>query len=111
MRDVRDMEEFAKSQSVIEQIYSERRRQIDSEGWSIEHDDEHDAGDLARAAAAYALLGAGDLPGYEGEWPVAWGPLPTPKEARRALVVAGALIVAEIERLDRAALAKGTPNA
>lgn len=68
-------------------------------------------GDLAAAAACYALSAAG-LSGYcfpwlRGRlgcpdlWPwerAAW----KPKDARRDLVRAGALILAEIERLDRA---------
>jgi hypothetical protein len=102
MREIRDMEAFAKSQNAIEEIYAERRRQVDAEGWTPEHDDGHGGGWLGRAAAAYALQGVGDLAGYEGEWPVAHGPPPPPKDdRRRALVIAGALIVAEIERLDR----------
>ena len=38
----------------IERITDERRRQVDAEGWTPEHDDEHDSGQLALAAACYA---------------------------------------------------------
>jgi hypothetical protein len=38
----------------IDRIASERRRQIQVEGWTAEHDDEHDDGELAFAAACYA---------------------------------------------------------
>jgi len=31
-------------------VLAERRRQIEAEGWTPEHDDEHDAGALALAA-------------------------------------------------------------
>jgi hypothetical protein len=35
----------------------ERRRQIEREGWTPEHDDEHADGELSGAAACYALFG------------------------------------------------------
>ena len=88
----------------IELITAERWRQVTDEGWSRDHDDEVNAGgELARAASAYALAGCGDLPGFEGEWPVAWGRRAAPKTPDRALAIAGALIVAELERLQRRA--------
>jgi len=40
--------------SVIEEIASERQRQIEKEGWSPGHDDQHDNFELAMAAALYA---------------------------------------------------------
>jgi hypothetical protein len=111
MRDIRDMEEFAKSQNAIEEIYSERRRQVDSEGWTPDHDDAHDNGELALAASAYAIrAGRAGRPAYlYDDNPPSWWPWDKrwwkPKDARRDLIRAGALIVAEIERLDRAAKA------
>lgn len=88
--------------NALDDIAAERRRQVTEEGWTKAHDDHHTDGSLARAASAYALAGCGDLGGYDGEWPVAWGPLPPVKDQRRSLVIAGALIAAEIERIDRA---------
>jgi len=105
-------------------VLSERERQKSAEGWTPEHDDEHASGELAMAAACYAHA-AGlnpsarafleDAPDYAGEhmvitrrlwpWDRSWW---KPKDRRRDLVRAGALILAEIERLDRAAL-KETP--
>lgn len=38
----------------IERIAKERKRQTDKLGWSPEHDDAHDGGELAMAAACYA---------------------------------------------------------
>jgi hypothetical protein len=76
------------------EIFAERSRQIVDEGFTLEHDDEHVDGDLAVAAAAYA---ANDKEG----WPWAldsWNP---GTDRRRRLIKAGALIMAEIERLDR----------
>lgn len=85
----------------IDEIAYERQRQIDAEGWTPDHDDQHMDGSLAVAAACYAapaVVGVGltDLKWpFDEEW---W----KPKDKRRNLVRAAALIVAEIERLDRA---------
>lgn len=90
-------------------VLAERQRQIEAEGWTPEHDDDHDAGEMALAAACYAIphgwrgISAG---GNETiftrlwQWSSAWW---KPKDRRRDLVRAGALILAEIERLDREA--------
>lgn len=87
-------------------VVRERRRQIGEEGWTPAHDDEHANGDMALAAACYAASAGGvpwsdDVPSF---WPWAdqWW---KPTTSRRDLVKAGALILAEIERIDRAALA------
>lgn len=83
-------------------VIAERRRQVDDEGWDAEHDDQYqNSGQMAQAAAAYALRAspaqynhAHDLWPWSDEW---W----KPKDVRRDLVRAAALIIAEIERLDR----------
>ncbi|MFU5937073.1 hypothetical protein ACM7PM_11480 [Pseudomonas aeruginosa] len=84
-------------------VQAERRRQITAEGWTPEHDDEHNGGELADAAACYALWAGGINPGNWREfWP--WAPeWLKHSEPRRMLVKAAALILAEIQRLDRAA--------
>ncbi|MEY5098664.1 MAG: hypothetical protein RJA36_1383 [Pseudomonadota bacterium] len=100
------------SQAALD-VLAERRRQIEREGWTPEHDDEHDSGQLAAAGSAYALAAADHLhPLSQGDgcydvhatpmaWPQDWEFKPdTP---RRMLVKAAALLLAEIERLDRAA--------
>lgn len=100
--------------TALADIAAERRRQIDVEGWTTEHDDTHDMGEMANAAAVYALTPArrswivgthADETMRERLWPwsKAWW---KPKSRRQDLVRAGALIVAEIERLDRAAAAR-----
>jgi hypothetical protein len=89
----------------IDLIAAERRRQVEVEGWTPEHDAEHGADDLAVAAACYALPyplrdGRTGLPPYRVGWPWerdAWKP--TPDDRIRELVKAGALIAAEIDRL------------
>lgn len=98
----------------IADIAAERARQISSEGWTPDHDDEHEHGEMAMAAAAYAF--ASGHPLYEEHWndtPPPWWKWDRkwwkPKDARRNLVRAGALIVAEIERLDRAQHNRSTP--
>jgi hypothetical protein len=92
-------------------VLAERRRQVESEGWDAKHDDEHDSGEMASAASAYALAAADKLhPMSQGDgefdklppamwcWDHEWW---KPGEPRRMLVKAGALILAEIDRLDR----------
>ncbi|MGI0829548.1 hypothetical protein ACRCP5_19775 [Pseudomonas aeruginosa] len=113
-------------------VQAERRRQITAEGWTPEHDDEHDSGELAAAGAAYALHAADHLNPYSqgdggDEAPSCWpwhdgiagrgeGPEKTepawwkPSTPRRDLVKACALALAEIERLDRAAATQGGPR-
>jgi hypothetical protein len=96
--------------SGVARIAAERRRQIEVEGWTADHDDDHTEGEMAAAAACYAnvtvqyLRGLGiDLPpvGFPGAWMVArwWKPSTDPI---RNLERAGALIAAEIDRLERA---------
>jgi hypothetical protein len=80
-------------------VLAERRRQIVAEGWTPEHDDGHAQGEMADAAALYASLRVRHIAGF-ATWP--WSPdWFKPKDRRRDLVKAGALILAEIERLDR----------
>lgn len=92
-------------------VQAERRRQIEAEGWTPEHDDEHDTGALASAAGCYAMFSlaypAGD-PSRFWPWDKSWWK-PSP-DGRRNMVKAGALILAEIERLDRAAASQGGPS-
>lgn len=100
-------------------VLAERHRQIEAEGWTPEHDDEHEDETIAAMACFYAMppgarewcaestgygatLGEAILP--EG-WEAKTG------DRRRDLVKAGALILAEIERLDRAGIGKGESNA
>ncbi len=92
----------------IELIAKERQRQIENEGWTISHDDTHTDEQIAYAAACYATPPEGRKTWISGKllspwWP--WSDLywkPTPDNRIRELVKAGALIVAEIERLQRA---------
>lgn len=92
----------------LEDIATERARQVQQEGWTSEHDDAHARGELALAAAGYAEA-AGNVhrdiiadfrPSLPFGWP--WDPRWwKPTDRRRDLVKAGALILAEIERIDR----------
>lgn len=89
--------------SVIDEIAAERRRQVEVEGWTASHDDWHDKGEMALAGACYAhpnlkMLWPADVP-KEWPWEDKWW---KPKGRRRDLIRAAALIVAEVERLDRA---------
>ncbi|WP_240440066.1 hypothetical protein [Pseudomonas aeruginosa] len=92
-------------------VQAERRRQITAEGWTPEHDDEHSHGQMARASACYALAGssapndgtAALLVSLAWPWDEQWW---KPSTARRDLVKACALALAEIERLDRACISQ-----
>ncbi len=93
-----------KTGDVVSEIHAERKRQTADEGWSCEHDDGQTDGELAAAAAAYSLTASGvsQQTACSMAWP--WSPqFFKPKDARRDLIRAAALIVAEIERLDRGA--------
>jgi hypothetical protein len=98
-------------------VLAERKRQKIAEGWTEEHDDAHVEGELASAAGCYALLTTQlwreatyvhgrwkDLLDQYWPWDRTWW---KPKNDRDALVKAGALILAEIERLDRVSSSKG----
>ncbi|MGQ3001265.1 MAG: hypothetical protein ACT6UH_00525 [Hydrogenophaga sp.] len=91
-------------------VLLERVRQISAEGWTPEHDDHHGKGEMAAAAGCYALFtdaypNQGQCPA-EWPWNADWW---KPTNYRRDLEKAGALILAEIERLDR--LTKRTEGA
>lgn len=96
-------------------VQAERRRQVEAEGWTPEHDDEHSHGQMARAAACYALAGssapndgtAALLVSLAWPWDEQWW---KPSTARRDMVKACALALAEIERLDRVAASQGGPS-
>lgn len=101
--------------AAIRDVIAERQRQISAEGWTPEHDDGHENGELSLTASAYAMQAAlapwdedidyQDYPAPKGwPWDDRWW---KPTNPRRDLVKAGALILAEIERLDRANSDKG----
>lgn len=93
----------------------ERRRQIEVEGYTAEHDaNEHLAGEFASAGAAFAISAASVLdrvsargptyplggPAAATFWPPTMGPW-KPRSPRRDLVRAAALLIAELDRMDR----------
>jgi hypothetical protein len=83
----------------MQAVIAERIRQIESEGWSHEHDDHHDRGELAKAGSHYAFYAGEDVE-MPSTWPWdrSWW---KPQNFRRDLVRAGALILAEGEKFDR----------
>ncbi len=86
-----------------ELIAAERQRQIDVEGWTPAHDDAHVNAELLAAAVWYLDNGCEfdlelRLPSWPWE-PWAWKPS---NDRVRQLTKAGALIAAEIDRLQRA---------
>lgn len=127
IQDINDSErsELEKQSDAVKLIADERSRQQSQEGWTIEHDDCHECGELAQAAACYAIgkrikyfngwisfHGNGEEPRLTKLWP--WGDdwwKPSAGDRIRDLVKAGALIVAEIERLQRKELQQKGGNA
>ena len=93
---------------IVDEIANERKRQINELGWSYEHDSIHEKGELALVAALYATpiqlfkkekLAEGIL--FNDPWP--WNYCYDKRKLRNRrelLIKAGALIIAEIERLD-----------
>ncbi len=113
---IKETRELLEAQSptwstAVRDLLAERRRQVREEGHTLERDDQYTEGQLAQAASAYAFWadprGArhDDHIDYlnstpTGLWPWAkeyW----KPTSPRLMLIKAGALILAEIERLDR----------
>lgn len=94
-------------------ISAEREAQTSREGYDASHDDVHIRGELASAAATYALphrqrdFGPPITgPSVPRTWPWSdqWKPSPVgdfPNGRLRELEKAGALIVAEMERIER----------
>ena len=94
----------------LQDVWRERQRQIIDEGYSARHDDLHPPGDLGMAGSAYAWIACASdadratyvaqaVPLEGWQWPDhCW----KPTDRRRDLVKAAALILAEIDRLDRA---------
>lgn len=85
----------------IEIISAERTRQVDGEGWHAEHDDCYTRGQLAKAAKCYATPLTRPDGSMPDTWPFGdrwWKPTDDPI---RNLAKAGALIAAEIDRMQR----------
>ena len=87
-------------------IAEERQRQIEKEGWTAEHDAQHNHNELAEAAVCYATPGPMRVINHDDGIPYGW-PFnkdwwkPSPQDRRRELIKAGALIAAEIDRLNQ----------
>lgn len=89
--------------AALKLLAEERFRQVSAEGHTPEQDDDMNGdGELSQAAAAYAAASSGD-PDAALFWPGGWDPYAfKPTGTVRDLVKAGALILAEIERRQRA---------
>jgi len=120
--------------SGIERITAERTRQVHEEGWSPGHDDRHGSDELARAALCYAqpARDRDEIPVKQGQYgegwescsvgeaeffiPEQWPFSPTDwkpsggmsiPDRLRELTKAGALIAAEMDRLERLSTRRG----
>jgi hypothetical protein len=111
------MEKDQASVFALLDIATERLRQIEGEGWTLEHDDNHERGTMAMAAAAYAYNSAVcDLSRKDNRasapawwpWDFRWW---KPSSRARDRVKAGALLVAEMSRWLRSAPVAPGPGA
>ena len=86
--------------TVFSDVLAERQAQRGL--WGDEHDDAHLNGELVRAAACYAVAPVVlKFPGKDA-WPLwPWRAKDLGGQSRRNMVKAAALLIAEIERLDR----------
>lgn len=86
---------------IVALIRAERYRQMTDEGYMPDVDDQYKEGQLAQAAAAYCMSSTKDEDVIDANdlWP--WTSNWNPGTQERDLVRAGALIVAELERLRR----------
>jgi hypothetical protein len=97
-------------ETVLGEIRFKRERQQSVHGWTIERDDHHTEGELAQAAISYIQAACAEELGLDAEelgvfWP--WTEPFEPKGDRRELLLnAAALLVAELERLDRPSTTK-----
>ncbi|ENU0860544.1 ead/Ea22-like family protein [Citrobacter amalonaticus] len=84
-------------------VLAERRRQINVEGWTPEHDDKYQHSEMLWASCCYVLntIQKYNRVPFDWPWRDEWW---KPTEKRRDLVKAAALLLADIERLDRAAM-------
>lgn len=95
--------------TLLNDIKTECRAQLSHEGWTPEDGDPRHPGDLALAAAAYAVAGSseddsdGTAPALSRLlWPWSAAEL-KPHDYRCNLVRAGALVLAELQRVERMA--------
>lgn len=104
-----------------EMIAAERQRQKSGEGWTSAHDEQHAKGELVDAAICYAtntdahdgFVRTGDTE-YDyfaplWPWSDSWDKR-SKHDQLRSLTIAGALIAAEIDRLQRVADASSAPD-
>lgn len=85
----------------LRDVIAERQRQVSVKGWTPEHDDTYTCGELSGAAISY--IEPMEAVFY---WPAEWHDDSfKPSDERRNLVKATALLLAEIERLDRISVA------
>lgn len=110
-----------RADAIAAELLAERRRQVAEEGYNPKHDERHPFTELALAGATYAAVAcshgavsAADRLALDHTMAILWPWFRDqlkPKDPRRDLVRAGALIVAAIERLDREAILHADPDA
>lgn len=88
------------------EVILERRRQVEEFGFDEKHDSEHSRGELLGAALHYMLAATHIDPEQIIKWPWKWpAPLRKSESHRRNLVKAVAVLIAEIECINRVKVA------
>lgn len=113
----------------VKDVLAERQAQVTEHGNDAEHDDQHTTGELALAAASYAFASTISTEEVQAHTSAIYGqkrgcfsviaflwPWPAyqfraRKGPRRMLVKAAAMLIAEIERWDRAAARREAKHA
>ena len=102
---------WVRASGAAQDVIAERQRQVTAEGWTPKHDDQYSNGAMADAAGCYALHAHDSRKDEVKGFVPAWWPWHAewwkPTNPRRDLVKAGALILAEIERIDRETSSQG----
>jgi hypothetical protein len=96
----------AKNTALLD-VIEERARQISDEGFDDRHDDEYKDDELVQAAVCYALCSTLETPAPWPFDPTWW----KPKDKRTNLIRAAALLLAELDRLDREPISLDTVDA
>lgn len=86
--------------TVIEEVAAMREKQI-SKGYDAAHDDEHDDESLALTGAYLAVPSSVETDISPPDWACI---LEQENDPRECLIIAAALLIAEVERMDRAEL-------
>lgn len=92
---------YVPTEGVLQELMAERDRQI-AKGYTIAHDDQHTDGTILQAAEEIIHTIQHDRRDVRDQWPhVVRDHAREKYDTRQRLIIAAAMLVAEIERIDR----------